>query len=391
MGRVCIAILVFAVAAVECAPINIDELLQNIESAATAEAKKDNSDAAEYMAVAEVENKQIESNKHFGEKMSEQLQSQTTQLDAMRADEKQTIKDAKEIDADAKSDSQVMGIEDADVDALTKSEEIQKTAESVDASLLSSIDELRNAKAEGAKKAAEAIKLAKKKAVEQASLLGESQFPQESGTNKQVLQNIEERAKTMVSIAEDNKQSAEKVEEEAKQQLKVQSQMAKEGLAQLKKSEEQLHRDLNGHRDTELEQDIEDKAEDIESQQGTRLGESQPTALEAAEMAAESAVDTPQLDTSTEYNPATASREEKIERAHKLRHVARVALRAEHEAIPADLEKGGLQKALDAQGATTSTSGSQVSSSSVSDDYQAIDKDAEQLVAYQVPSSIGHL
>ena len=60
----------------------------------------------------------------------------------------------------------------------------------------------------------------------------------------------------------------------ADSELAQQANMAKTGMAQLRKAEAQLNRDLNGHRDAQLEADIESKAEDIESHQA-KLGESQ--------------------------------------------------------------------------------------------------------------------
>merc|ERR1712146_721114 len=156
---------------------------------------------------------------------------------------------------------------------------------------------------------------------------------------------------------------------------------AKIGMQQLEKSEAQLHRDLNGHRDSDLERDIENKAEEIESQQSatteqtssedssssdgvqadfsapTKLGESQnPSALEAAEMAAEVALDkSSQLDTSAEY-----STDDEVE----------------PQAATGSVDTS-------AEYSTDDEVEPQAATGSVSDNFQAIGDDAEQLVAYQ--------
>jgi hypothetical protein len=379
--RVLIVCVLVSVALVECAPVNREELLQNIENAAQAEVSKAETEASEMQAEAGAEEKQIESNKNFANEMSSKVKQETTQLESMAAEEKQTIADAKAIEADAQA-TDVSDIKSQDQDAAAKSAEIQETAEAVDADLRTDIEQMRSVGIEGAKRVARAVKAAEKKASQQATL-GQSQFPETTGSYKQQLKATEDEAQAMVSAAQNDKNEAQAAKEKVDSQLNEQGEMAKVGMQQLKKSEDQLHRDLNGHRDSDLEMDIQTKAEDIDAQGNsmaaddtesqesammaqtssedgasyngvqpnfsdpTKLGESQtPTALEAAEMAAEVAVDkSSQLDTSAEYS-------------------------TDDEATEAAAEYSTDESAATATG-------------SVSDDYQAIGNDAEQLVAYQ--------
>lgn len=358
MRGVLIACVLVSLALVECAPVNREELLQNIESAAQAEVSKAETEASEMQAAADAEEKQIESNKNFADEMGKKVKHATDQLESMAAEEKQTIADAKAIETDAQT-ADVSDIESQDQDAVAKSSEIQQTAEAVDADLRSTMEEMRNVGIEGEKRVAKAVKAAEKKAAKQASL-GQSQFPENTGSYRQQLKATEDEAHAMVSAAQNDKAAAQAAKEKVDSQLNEQGEMAKIGMQQLEKSEAQLHRDLNGHRDSDLERDIENKAEEIESQQSatteqtssedssssdgvqadfsapTKLGESQnPSALEAAEMAAEVALDkSSQLDTSAEYS-------------------------TDDEVEP------------------------QAATGSVSDNFQAIGDDAEQLVAYQ--------
>merc|ERR1712166_734613 len=313
-----IALCVFAFACysvIESAPVR-EELLQNIEDAAESKVAKEESQAANYNAQAETEEAQLASNEKFAQNLSEKVQSQNEKLALMSSDEKKTITDAKTIEDDTKS-ADTSDIEAKDMDAEDKSEEIQQTAEEVDTVLLASMKKMRAVGIEGELKAA---KLAGKKAAQaftkqKTTKLGEdpdedgddeedddeengdedkvfrsTKFPTiDKGTYKARLSAIEDDAHKMVDTSKADEQTAEQRVKKDEMSLNEMANMAATGMAQLKKSEARLHRDLNGNRDRQLEEDIEKKAKEIDGD-NNKLGENDDP-LAAAEEAAEAADD----------------------------------------------------------------------------------------------------
>merc|ERR1712166_593399 len=328
-----IALCVFAFACysvIESAPVR-EELLQNIEDAAESKVAKEESQAAKYNAQAETEEAQLAANEKFAQNLSEKVQSQNEKLALMSSDEKKTITDAKTIEDDTKS-ADTSDIEAKDMDAEDKSEEIQQTAEEVDTVLLASMKKMRAVGIEGELKAA---KLAGKKAAqaftkqkttklggdedgdgdeendeeendeeENDKVFRSTKFPTiDKGTYKARLSAIEDDAHKMVDTSKADEQTAEQRVKKDEMSLNEMANMAATGMAQLKKSEARLHRDLNGNRDRQLEEDIEKKAKEIDGD-NNKLGENDDplaAAEEAAEAADDSADNESQLDTSASF------------------------------------------------------------------------------------------
>jgi len=363
--KVVIALVAIACVALytDAAPIDGDQLIQNIETAAEDEAMKAQTIAGQMEAQAQSEQETIEANKQFAGAMSSEIKADTMDLKEMKAEEQETIADAEAIKADVGTQD-VQDIEAKDQDASQTSEMIQSTAEKLDDKLKAAIDKM------------EGVGITKK--AKKVASLGERQdFPSvdESGSYQQQLQNVEEQAHEMVDQAEAAEKAAESKKQAADDTLARQANMAKTGMAQLKKAEAQLHRDLNGHRDAQLEGDIEQKAEDIEAQQ-TKLGESQ-TPLEAAEAAAEAAMGNQEAAMPSEPEEAAAADPYPEDYA------------AEPSMAAADFSgtaSGEAAPALRMPPTSTIPAEPAMATDSVSADYSTISSDADQLKSYQETS-----
>merc|ERR1711907_714653 len=321
------AILAVALACVvfyaETAPINGEELLSNIENAAETEVNKAQETAERMQAQASAEEKQLEANKAFAVEMMSKVKDDTKSLESMSDKEQKTIEDAKGIEADVGT-RDISDIQAKDADATQLSNEIQQTAEAVDNDLRADISQLKDVGVSKLKKT---------------TSLGETvkhlQFPDDKSESfRDRLTNVETEAKGMVDSAKEEAKQATMKKEELDSQLNSMNSEAKTGLKQLKQAETQLHRDLAGHRDAELENDIEQQVEAVDNQSvenvadgtsaldagsddGTspdftpKLGESP---LEAAEKAAEEAAamnDSPDSNVNNEGSQGTLAAIEK--------------------------------------------------------------------------------
>jgi len=265
-----------------------EQLLDNIQNAADDQAAQDEDKAEATNAAAKKVELQLESNQNFAQSMSQQVADDASVLEKMKADEKQSIKDARKIDSDAQAatsdnmENEEEDMERLDADAENMSDEIQRDAEKLDKKLL-------DAKA-------------KMKSVGISEELGESQDPenddpstaQDGNFNQDdysdQLSQAESDAEDTVAQAQQDRQAAEDRKMAAEDKMSDLKQQASQGLKQLKKAEARLAMDLNGHTDTQLEHDIENKVADMEQavERNEELGESP---LEAAERQAEQASD----------------------------------------------------------------------------------------------------
>lgn len=268
-------LLACALVVVQCAPLHGEELIQNIENAAQNEVDQLNTKTDDLNAGAKDEEAQIESNQQFAQNMKDDVEKSTKLMDKMNSQEEQTIADAEAMAADSEQgDNNVADIEEKDADASQLSDDIQETAETVDKQLLADIDQLKEAGVGEAKamlgessnrpstvasqdqKHLKSLKTKKK-----AAMLGESQ------SFKAELAAEEETAKAEVAEAKASEEQAEERKAQDDDALNQMNQMAQDGFEQLTQSESTLRRDLGGHRDSQLEQDIEAKAEEIDSLQ----------------------------------------------------------------------------------------------------------------------------
>jgi len=351
------------VAASIAAPINQEELLQNIETAAEQEANEAHAVSERMEAQVSAEKQTIEANKAFAGEMSAEIRSDTMDLKEMTAMEQETIADADAIKADAAS-TDVQDIESKDADATKTSNDIQSVAENLDKKLLGAIDKMKD------------VGVVKKvKKVKKVAQLGESNFAHISakGDFQERLQQTEDEARRMVDAGKEAVRMAQSEKEGVDQELTKEAGMAKAGMAQLRKAETQLHRDLNGHRDAQLEADIAAKAEDIE-QHHIKLGESQ-SPLESAMAAAEAAANEPAQN--FEAAPATENYENYAAPAAGVPNLSGNVEAQPVEAMPA---------AQPMEMPESAQSYAQSGDGAVANDYSAISSDADGLKSYQTQS-----
>lgn len=211
-------------------------------------------------AQADAEEAQLKSNRVFAGNMATEVSNDAKELDVMEDEEQKTIADAEAIEGDSPADaSSVQDIEQKDLDAEQKSQDIQSVAEKLDASLLAVEAKLKSVGIESQR----AMKQAKAKA--KASLGDSPEFEQVGGSFKSDLQAVEGEAQTMVQQAQKEAEAQTARKQELDEQAVEMNDMAKTGMQQLKKAETQLHRDLSGNKDSELEKDIETEAKLLET------------------------------------------------------------------------------------------------------------------------------
>jgi len=245
---------------VQSAPLNGQELLHNIEEAAQTEVQTAQATASAMSAQADAEEAQLKSNRVFAGNMATEVSNDAKELDVMEDEEQKTIADAEAIEGDSPADaSSVQDIEQKDLDAEQKSQDIQSVAEKLDASLLAVEAKLKSVGIESQR----AMKQAKAKA--KASLGDSPEFEQVGGSFKSDLQAVEGEAQTMVQQAQKEAEAQTARKQELDEQAVEMNDMAKTGMQQLKKAETQLHRDLSGNKDSELEKDIETEAKLLET------------------------------------------------------------------------------------------------------------------------------
>merc|ERR1719231_810496 len=427
-------LLACALVAVQCAPLHGDELLQNIENAAQNEVDEMNAKTDDLNAQAKDEEAQIEANQQFAQDIADDVKKSTELLDKMNSQEEQTIADAEEMASDSEQgESNVADIEQKDADSSQLSDDIQETAETVDKQLRGDIDQLTSAGvgkekamlgesnhpttvASQDQKNIAALKSKKKKA----AMLGESQ------DFKSELAAEEETAKAEVAEAQSGEEQAEQRKAQDDDALNQMNQMAHDGMEQLTKSESQLRRDLDGHRDSQLEQDIEAKAEEIESLEAgapaaeesytaddesvdeaprathtgtmspahfaapTLLGENQePMSLDDAMAQAEAASDEDESsqaadeeESMAEYDDETAQASSDDETAQASSDGADAvnAAIAEAEAAAGEESAPEMEAVQDAPESTATGTGT------IDGDLKAIDQDAKELKSYQEQS-----
>merc|ERR1712054_306567 len=238
-----LVVLALALAVVaQSAPITgqQEQLLDNIQNAADDQAAQDEDKAEATNAAAKKVELQLESNQNFAQSMSQQVADDASVLEKMRAAEKL---DKKLLDAKAKMKS--VGI----------SEELGESQDPEN---------------------------------DDPSTAQDGNFNQDDYSDQ--LSQAESDAEDTVAQAQQDRQAAEDRKMAAEDKMSDLKQQASQGLKQLKKAEARLAMDLNGHTDTQLEKDIENKVADMEQavERNEELGESP---LEAAERQAEQASD----------------------------------------------------------------------------------------------------
>jgi hypothetical protein len=300
----CVLALVCMAAVVNSAPIHGDELLNNIEAAAQHEVEKDNTAADAANDAADADEKQIEANQEFAEQIESDVKKSTALLDQMSADEDKTIEDANAIaeDAESGSESKVADIESQDADATDLSNQIQDTAEEVDKQLLKDMDSLQGVGVGKKAMLGETKDVARFPATNVPASSDQYHMRDGHGKHKKhgkhqhghghklgedndfksELAAEEESAKAEVAEAKSAEQAAEDRKAKAEDALNQMNQMAHDGFKGLKDSEAQLHADLNGHKDANLESDIEKKAEEIESLEGAPTPDEEPMKMSSA-------------------------------------------------------------------------------------------------------------
>lgn len=354
--------LFLAAALVQSAPINGDQLLDNIEMAASVEADKANDAADQDNKNADQMEAQLKSNQQFAKKMTGKVMKDAKMLNDMKEMEQQTIDDARQIKGDAENinpdnvadDDQE--IEQIDADAEKMSNKIQSTAEKLDNKLKGIENQMADAGVteeqlgESRDPDMQDPELDAQGGADTTTHSTSAEEDNHGDKFNAQLQAAEDQANSEVQDAKDNKNLAADRLASLNEKMEALKSEASDGMSRLKKAETRLSTDLNGHTDQQLESDIEEKAEDMEtalsSRRETTLGESP---LEAAEREAEEASsdDTEAIDTMDDTQDAS-----------------------DDTAFNAPQQQD--QQAVD-QG-------------EVSADLSAIESDAQQLVAYQKQS-----
>jgi hypothetical protein len=356
---------------VNSAPISPEQenMLQNIEGAAQSQVSADEAKTAKANEEANKKQLQLKSNQNFAQEMSQKVTSDAEVLKTMKADEEKSIEDAEKIETDAESASadQAQDIERLDQDAEGMSQEVQSDAEKLDKQLRAAEDKMK----------AVGISDNEEKNLGEASDGGDTEdhspdsgfdggndapAAEPTGDYQMQLSQTEASAEQEVSKADADEKAAEARSSAVDSQLQTLKNQAKQGLQQLEKSEKRLTVDLNGHTDVQLEQDIENKAHDMEQavERNAELGESP---LQAAERAAEQAANGNDAQPAAEpasYDPQPDP--------------------YTNSADPADEQNSYEAPEMPAQDQQA------VDNGDVSADLSAIESDAKQLEAYQKSS-----